>query len=1122
MRNKFVQGVAMAAVATALSASLTGCPTPPAPTPPEVPPVITSFTADKTQVTAGTAVKLSFTAERATEVELLDQAGNRITLSGDANAGDATVNPTETSFYVLRARGNGGRDSAFVQVAVNEGLKQVFLVAVPADIEAGQTVTVAWSALGGSGISLRDASGTTLSMAESGSLDLQPSKSTTYELRATGLLGPLTATAPVKVRPVVKSFTATPPAARQGQTLTFAWKTAGADSVRLTEATLGEIVTISSQAVVDDGTFDVTIPLDFNADAGPLPDGGMAPPRPVPDNYPLSFTLTAQTATPPQSASAQLQTFVRDGPGITTFDAPAFVTEMKPVVVRWTTSGAHRAELQLDGATVFSTVPPASADRSFTIPALTADVNVTLVVYDFNGLAVRQTKTVKVARAPKVNTFMVPMSLATGGSPVTAMWTTMNATLVVIRSKNGPAEYETTLAAMVNAGMTSLRPARTTTYVLEAYNAAGDKDVLERTVNVTTPVNTSVTPNPTAPASLVQVTWDVGGANPADVVGIPAEPPMSIAGSTAFFDIETNPAATKLNFSGTNDASATFTTGFGFSVPIVGTPVSTFTASTNGVLVLGSTAFGPATNVNLKGTMNLPSASTQFVAPFWDDLDLLNTGAVHWLIEGTSFPRRLIVQWSKVHRAGDPQTDLTFQVQLYESGEIRFEYLTLTGANAQGGDATVGIWLGPQVFVGQFSFNTPSLSDALGLQWFTNGPSTGARSITVGNQSLSLGFFYKTVQNAWVWVPVNVRVFGVNSVIVNEVMPQAATGVAEGQYVELYNATGFDQDFGGLELSTVSAPMMTFVIPPNTNVAANDYLVLGQTTTSANNGDAPVDVAFGAALSIGASDTASVKVLNPTLPDGGTAPPLTLGSFGWTASTPGTAVQRDPALGGGIPACMKTRTYGSAGSFGTPGAENESCFPYTLTAIPVAFEDITTEPPLFSTSFWDTTATNITLPMPFTYFGVTSTSLRVCSNGWLSTRSGESSTNQANKTAPGSTTPIGTIAPFWDDLDGHATIPLTTSNAFSKRFSDHHTILWNRAELGSELGSAVDVEAKLFDDGRIEFHYGNMTNRPGGDQASGSSATVWIEAPDGGMALPVSINQPLIAPNTAWRFTPKP
>lgn len=1121
MRNtSFPVRAALAGVATVLSA----CPAPMPPTPPAVPPVITSFSADQTQVLSGAAVKLSFTAERATEVTLLDQTGAKIPLSGDAAAGEATVHPGQTSFYVLRASGEGGRDSAFVQVAVNEGLRQVFLIAVPAEIDSGETVTVAWSALGGTGITLKDSSGTTLSMAESGSLEVTPARSTSFDLRATGLLGPLSATASVKVRPVIEAFSATPPAAKQGEKVTFRWKTAGAEAVKLGEATFGELVTITSQASVDEGEYQYTVPADFVADAGTLPDGGPGPGRPVPDNFPLRFTLEASTVTPAQSVSAQLQSYVRNGPIITSFDVPAFVTETKPATVRWTLANAHRAELLLDGALVFSTAPGA-ANGSFTIPAVTADVSVTLVAYDFNGLSVRQTRLMKKVGAPKVNTFTLTPNVASGGSAATATWTTMNATLLILRVKGGPAELESTTAAMISAGMAALHPGRTTTYVLEAYNDAGDKDSLEKTVAVTTPVTATATANPTAASSLVMLSWDVTLANPADVIGIPAEPPVVNMASTGFFDIHGNSKAAKLQFPSSNDATVSFTTGFGYAFPLAGSVVTTFSASTNGFVVPAASTYSVATNADLKGTMNLPTVP--MLAPFWDDLDLGSDGAVEWMLDGSAFPRRLIVQWTKAHLAGEPTSELTFQVQLFESGELRYEYQTMQAmaARAQGSEATVGIWLGPAIFIGQHSVNTPVITEGEELVWFTSGSAAGSKNILVGTQSVNPGFFYKTVSGSYVWVNIPVRVFPVNSVVVNEVMPTPAAGVTEGQYIELLNQTGADVDLGGLEVSTSSTPAQTFIIPPGSNVAQGGYAVLGQTTVAANNGGAPVDVPFGSGLGIQGADTVSVKVLGSLLPDAGMAGPVVISSYAWGASAAGVSVQRDLAIGGGIPVCTLAQMYGTAGSTGTPGAVNESCFPYTLTSIPVAFEDVSLDggPLLPSTSSWDDQRATVTLPAGFTYFGVDAGSIVVSGNGWLSTRPGESASGITNKTAPGSTTPVGVIAPFWDDLASNTPLTSAVSNIYAARSGNHHVVQWKKVAVLSDRNCQLDFEAKLFDNGVIEFHYGSMIDTAStAGRAAGSSATLWIEAPDGGSALPISINQPNLVPNTAYRFTPKP
>ncbi|MEW6435288.1 MAG: hypothetical protein AB1730_27660 [Myxococcota bacterium] len=105
-----------------------GCTTPEKPPPPVSPPVITSFTVDKTKITRGQSVAFTFAAERGKSATLKDQTGAEIAVNFDATAGTgtATATPTASSFYILRVEGDGGTDTAFVQVAVDEGLKSIF------------------------------------------------------------------------------------------------------------------------------------------------------------------------------------------------------------------------------------------------------------------------------------------------------------------------------------------------------------------------------------------------------------------------------------------------------------------------------------------------------------------------------------------------------------------------------------------------------------------------------------------------------------------------------------------------------------------------------------------------------------------------------------------------------------------------------------------------------------------------------------------------------------------------------------------------------------------------------------------------------------------------------------
>jgi hypothetical protein len=80
---------------------------------------------------------------------------------------------------------------------------------------------------------------------------------------------------------------------------------------------------------------------------------------------------------------------------------------------------------------------------------------------------------------------------------------------------------------------------------------------------------------------------------------------------------------------------------------------------------------------------------------------------------------------------------------------------------------------------------------------------------------------------------------------------------------------------------------------------------------------------------------------------------------------------------------------------------------------------------------------------------------------------------------------------------------------------------WESRDTGT-----LDFEVKLFDDGVIEFHYGELLDTSGAQldagRPYGGSATAWIEAPNGAAALPIIVNQPRLRSNTAYRFTPKP
>jgi len=1116
--------------------SAVGCSTPEKPPPPISPPVITTFTVDKAKISAGETVTFTIAAQRAKKAEIIDQTGAAVpvTLDEAAGTGTASTRPAGSSFYILHVDGDGGRDTAFVQVAVDEGLKSIFLVVVPTVVKAGESVDVLWSAAGGQNVSVK-AGAQTLSTMQTGTQQHTPTTSLTYRLSADKLDGStLTASVAVQVMPVIDAFTAAPPVARPGETITLNWKTSGGERVVLAESTFGQLV--DSTTDVATGSYEFVVPAYFGdagvpaPDAGVDPDGGVSDAGtpgvpPVRDGFPLRFTLTLSTAMPAQSVSRAVDGRVGQGPVIDVFDVPAYATNTRAQTIRWETTNAYRVELYADGLLVAAPRAGTALDASFSVPTITAATEFTLVAYDYTGLSVRQSKTITPVQPPAITSFTVPMSVGTAGASITAQWRTSNATSVVIRMKNGPNLFFSDVANEVAMGTTTLRVASTTTFVLEAYNSAGDKVTEERTTTVITPGGIAFTPDPAPENALVTAQWDVSGLAAVDLPGLPGAPPQVTMASTNFIDLDTVPLATKLVFSSQDNGTATFTAPGGFVFPFVTTRASTFSVSTNGVLLFGTGSAGN-TNVDIGAATY---AGPALLAPFWDDLDLGADGSAKYFLDGARFPRKLIVQWSKAQKAGTAGTELTFQVQLEETGKFLFVYKTLTGVDTD--SATIGVVESPKTFRHQVGYNTAGLL-TVGQEtlWFGNDPSrvAGTQPLTLAS-ARPFGFFVENASNQLIAVQGVPRVFAANSVLVNEVMPVPNGAVPLGQWVELYNATGATIDLTGLELVSASGSSSPFSLQ-GLALDAGAYVVLGQSTDPVENGEANVTVAWGATdVPMAAADRVELRIPGTT--------PFVVSALSWTGgpadgginSAPGESVQpAEGAIGASGPlSCARTSVFGSASQVGTPGAANETCFEYTLTPIPSSYEDISgSGTPLFSFGVSvDEVVSSFDLPAPFPYFKQPQSRAWVSSNSWLAFTS-QTSAVITNRTTPSTTSqPVGAIAPFWDDNQNTATASpaVADSNVYWARRGTYTIVQWHRwRHYATSPADDLNFEVKLFDDGVIEFHYATMTSGTTSNYANGNSATVWIERLDGTAALALGRNQAVIAPFTAYRFTPKP
>ncbi len=1087
--------------------------------PPELPapPSIKSFEADKSRISAGDSVKLTFEAENASSAELVDQNGEKIELTGTATAGSAIVTPAASSFFVLRVQGAGGRDNAFVQVAVDEPLKEVSLVAVPPQIDSGERAQLIWTAFGAKQATLQSSSGDMLQLDVSkgaGVVDLQAARTTSYTLVGTGAGNEqITTSTEIKVRPVVSSFEALPGAARAGEKIAFSWTTAGASSVVLSEATfqkLHEVKFPGEAAQVDNGKFEWTVPETLeNGD-------------PVVDGMPLRFTLTVKQGNPDVTLTRTFDSFVGQGPRIVEFTAPAAVSEGKLVHLSWRTLNANRLQVLVNGALVFE---PLARDQGeiarggIALAAPTQDTTYELVAYGHEQTKTVAQKLVKLVKAPSVDEFTLPGAIAQPGSSAAAQWKTKNATQVSIRVKNGPVVFSSQHAATVAQGNASVYPGVRTTFVLEAWNDAGDVAMAEKTVDVSTPATMTSTPAMVTPGDSATFDWTLD-ASTAQVTGYPGQAGQKVPGSTHFYDLSVVPAASKLTFSDANDGAAELKLLVPFRFPFLGRTIEAFHVSTNGFIALESTRPLPS-NDDLAGD----AAHPMMLAPFWDDLNLGENSQVYYFVEGSSFPRRLVVQWNQVQT----QTggELTFQAQLLENGEFRYIYKGLSGTDALGESATIG-WRFNADLAETFSQDAAIVAVDDEINFFSSSLVTGQAELPMQANGV-FALFGKTGTGNWVVYPAHTNVLMPGAVVLNEIMVVGDMTTTAGQWIEVANLSDRAVDISGTELVVTSSDTR-WTLPGGVIIPAHGFVVLGESNDTNANGGVQVDhVWTGLTIDAVGGDTVELWAGNP------------IASLTWTAAKviAGTSYQRpvrEIDVTGATLTCARTGTFGPNGAVGTPGAMNETCFEYTLAPITEDFDDISVSGSAqlqFGASLDDWWMWFDLDGAPFPYFGVPQSKVTLSTNGWIAFQHGLTSSYGGNELKPApDNTPLGAVAIFWDDLDSRDAS--SDANVFVDRrpasgSRPGHWIFqwedWTRFRSASDAAKEdrLRFQAKLFDDGVIEYHYDTMTVVDATkDYATGKEATIWIERPTGDAALVIGINESVIAPHTAYRFTPKP
>ena len=204
-------------------------------------------------------------------------------------------------------------------------------------------------------------------------------------------------------------------------------------------------------------------------------------------------------------------------------------------------------------------------------------------------------------------------------------------------------------------------------------------------------------------------------------------------------------------------------------------------------------------------------------------------------------------------------------------------------------------------------------------------------------------------------------------------------------------------------------------------------------------------------------------------------------------------------------------------------------FGYTATTTTFNFEDLTT-PAYASTGILDgTDDATITIPIgfPFTFYGVTYTTLTVSTNGLITFGGADPAYMPVNINTTTTPNDLPSIAVFWHDwtfqfLGSDEALYATVGAPGERRL----IVQWDFAQ--SRAGTATDTvtfEAKLFEgSNNIEFHYDDATVSDDSTNSNGLNATVGIRDVHGqqsatNRSLQWSFNQAVINDSTAIKFT---